>query len=78
MVITLLLLAGAGAIGSGVFAIVAPKRAWRWQERQNDYRGLASSHTDRWDAARITWGLMFVALGVIMIVIVMTQVRPYA
>ncbi len=75
--LALLYLVGIGLVGFGVFAIAAPELMWRWQERQNELRGLVSRRTSSWNSGRIMLGLLLIGLGVVWLVVVITQVRPY-
>ena len=75
--IVLFYLVGIVLLGIGLVAIAAPGLMWRWQRRQNDFRGVESRYTEAWERSRVVRGLFFVALGVIWFVIVITRVQPY-
>lgn len=75
--LVVLYLVGIALIGAGIAVIAFPRLAWRWQERQNALRGVASQYTALWERGRLGLGLLLLVLGTIWFVIVITQVQPY-
>ena len=72
-----LYLVGIGLGSVGIVVIAAPRLMWRWQQRQNDLRGVESRYTPTWEQGRILLGLLLIALGVLWFAIVITRVQPY-